>query len=379
MPILVVVVAAVGAGVYYLSRSKWEGGRSWAAFFTKGKDEGFSYKEIEILRNIAVKSNLEDPIALFWSQDQLDVCIRAIIRGIKMSGESEEWGTHDFLSKLYDYRKKIEMEKPKNKNGITNSRLIVEGQVLRVLVAGSGVFRSQVVKNTSQYMTISRPLNNKNSSMSDWEGARISIYFWRENDAGYVFDSDVEDEIFSKGVSSLKITHSDALFRTQKRRSVRVKMNKAAFLYLVHEGDSPNRLETQPGLKCFLEDISDTGCAVTVGGKADSGMRVKVQFSLDNAPICMTGTVRSTGFSEDTNRSVLRIEAENLPLATRNRILGEVFGMASDGEDEELPFRDLDEEAATIGAQSPAGNTAPQFAAFENADRADRERETADI
>ena len=353
MPILIVVVAAVGAGFYYFSHTKWEGGRNWVPFFNKGKEEGFSYKEIEVLRRLAVQCRLADPIALYWSQDQLDVCIRAMVRGIKMSGESEEQGTHDFLSKLFDYRKKIEMEKPQNKNGITNSRLMTEGQVLRVLVSGSGVFRSQVVKNTSQYMTISRPVNNKNASMSDWQGARISIYFWREDDAGYVFDTDVEDEIFSKGLSSLKIAHSNSLFRTQKRKSVRIKMNKAAYLYLVHEGEPAHRLETDPGLKCYLEDISDTGCAVTVGGKADSGLRVKVQFSLDNAPVCMTGTVRSTGFREDTNRSVLRIEAENLPLETRNRILSEVFGMATDGDDEELPFRDLDEEAASIGAQGP--------------------------
>ena len=380
LPIVIVVAAALGAGIYYFSRSKWEGGKNWVTFFAKGKEEGFSYKETEILRNLALQCNLDDPIALFWSQDQLDVCIRAMVRGIKISGENEEQGTHDLLSKLYDYRKKVEMDKPRNKNGIINTRQISEGQVLRVLVTGTGVFRSQVVKNSSQYMSISRPVNNKNSSMSDWQGVRISVYFWRENDAGYVFDSDVDDEIFSKGISSLKIAHSDSLFRTQKRKSIRIKMNKAAFLYLVHEGEPPHRLETVPGLKCFLEDISDTGCAVTVGGKADSGLRVKVQFSLDSAPICITGTVRSLSYREDTNRSILHIEAENLPVETRNRILAEVFGMASDGEEEELPFRVLDEEAANIGAQSPVHAFHEAVNSIENNAPANNgTRETADI
>jgi c-di-GMP-binding flagellar brake protein YcgR len=262
-----------------------------------------------------------------------------------MSGESDDTGTQDFLSKLYDYRKKIEMEKPRVKNGISSSREISEGQPLRVLVTGTGVFKSQVVKTTSQYMTISRPTSNKVQSGLSWNGLRISVYFWRADDAGYVFDSQVEDEVFSKGISSLKISHSDSLFRTQKRKSVRIKLHKSAFLYLRAEDEAPGTIEAAPGLKCFLEDLSDTGCAVTVGGKAAAGLRVKVQFALDNTAVSMSGTVRSVDFREDVNRSILHIEADSLPLETRNQILGEVFGMLPEEDEDELPFRLLDEEA----------------------------------
>ena len=107
-------------------------------------------------------------------------------------------------------------------------------------------------------------------------------------------------------------------------------------------------MEAAPGLKCFLEDLSDTGCAVTVGGKAVEGIRVKVQFALDNIPVCITGTVRSTSFMEDINRTVLRIEAEPLPLKVKNHILSEVFGMLPDDDEDELPFRVLDDEVATL-------------------------------
>ena len=359
MPILVVVIVALGIGFYALSHTKKEVGGNWVSFFAKGKETGFTFKEIETLRNLAVQCNLDDPVSLFWSQEHLDACIHSFVRALRMSGESEDQGTQDFLSKLYDFRKKLEMEKPHIKHGITNSRQIGEGQNLRVLVPGTGVFKSQVVKNTSQYMTISRPVNNKNSSAHTWQGSRISVYFWRDDDAGYVFDSDVEDEIFSKGVSSLKISHSESLFRTQKRKSVRMKMQKAAFLYLASDDDPPHRLEIDPGLKCFLEDLSDSGCAVTVGGKADSGLRVKVQFALENTPISMTGVVRSTSYREDTDRSVLHIESEALPLETRNHILGEVFGMITVQDDDELPFRVLDDEAASFDAKGSDGSNEP--------------------
>jgi c-di-GMP-binding flagellar brake protein YcgR len=350
---LIFVIAVLAVVMLIVSRPKKDKG-SWVQFFAKGKDAGFSFREIELLRRLAVKCDIDDPVSLFWSQNQLDICIRSMVRNIRMSGESDDTGSQDFLSKLYDFRKKIEMEKPRIKNGISSSRQISEGQPLRILVTGTGVFKSQVIKNISQYLTISRPTNSKVPSGFSWNGVKISVYFWREDDAGYVFDSGVEDEVFSRGISSLKISHSDSLFRTQKRKSIRIKLHKSAFLYLLKENDEPGKVEVVPGLKCFLEDLSDTGCAVTVGGKAASGLRVKIQFALDNAAVTMSGTVRSMDFKEDVNRSVLHIEADPLPLETRNQILSEVFGMLPE-EDDELPFRLLDEEAEGITGQNTQG------------------------
>ncbi|MDR1900538.1 MAG: PilZ domain-containing protein [Treponema sp.] len=352
---LFVVVAVLGVVMFIISRPKKEKQASWIQFFAKGKDAGFSFKEIELLRRLAAKCNIADPASLFWSQNQLDLCIRSLVRSIRMTGEDEDQGSQDFLSKLYDYRKKIEMEKPKVKKGISSSRQIGEGQYLRILVSGTGVFKSQIVKNVNQYLTISRPVNTKIPAAFSWTGTKISVYFWRENDAGYVFDSEVQDEVFSKGISSLKIAHSDSLFRTQKRKSVRIKLHKSAFLYLMGPDEEPGRLEVSPGLKCFLEDLSDSGCAVAVGGKAQTGLRVKVQFALDNTAVSMSGTVRSVEFKEDVNRSVLHIEAEPLPLEIRNQILGQVFGMLPE-EEEELPFRILDEEAEGMSVQGAGGD-----------------------
>jgi c-di-GMP-binding flagellar brake protein YcgR len=336
--------------VIYLavSRPKKEGGGNGVQFFSKGKEAGFSLKEIEMLRQLAIQCGLEPPHSIFESQTQLDKCIQFMVRSIRMSGGGEERGTSDFLSKLYDYRQKIEIGKNHAQNKIAHSREISEGQTLRVLVVGTGVFDSQVVKNTSQYMTISRPVNDKKPSSMAWTGLKIAVYFWRADDAGYVFDSEVLDEVYSLGIPSLKIAHGESLFRTQKRKSVRTKMNKAAFLYLVPSDEPSHKLEAAPGLKCFLEDLSDTGCAVTVGGKAVEGLRVKVQFALNNIPVSITGTIRSTNYREDTSRTVLRIEAEPLPMEIKNHILSEVFGMLPDDDEDELPFRVMDGEMAAL-------------------------------
>jgi c-di-GMP-binding flagellar brake protein YcgR len=279
-----------------------------------------------------------------------------------MSGESTDPLMQDFLSRLFDFCKEMGMKSADKKASITNSRQIGEGQPLKVLVQDKGIFKSEVVKNIGNYLTISRPSNPKVATAPQWHGMRISIYFWREDDAGYVFDTEVVDEVFSKGISSLKVAHNDALFRTQKRKSLRVKLRKPAFVYLVNDSD-PHRMERSPGLRCMLEDISDTGCAYRVMGQAPVGQRLKVQFSLDRIPICMPGTVRSIDYNHDANISLLHMEADPLPLYVRNHILCEVFDMLPDDDDDELPFRVLEEEADPMSAPMPSPVPEPAMAA----------------
>ena len=347
MPLHVVLVALMaGFSLFLLFSLKDKKRAVWVQFFAKGKDEGFSMKEIELLHKLAVKSELEEPTALFFSVDRLDSCIKSLVRNIHLSGTENNKEEHDFLSKLYDYRKKIEMEKPGNKHGIVNSRQIAEGQHLRVMLKDWGVFKAQVMKNSTQDMIISRPVSDKIELPSNfsWQGEKLSFYFWRVEDAGYTFEATVQDEIYTKGISSLRLSHAESLARTQKRRSIRVRMNKPAYLYPIMNEDEAAKPEAVPGLKCMLDDLSDTGCAVSVGGKATTNMRLKVQFVLSNSVVCMSGTVRSLQYKEDQKRSLVRIESDPLPIETRNLVLGEIFGMLPE-EDDDLPFTTLGEEA----------------------------------
>ena len=339
---------------FFFLRGKKEGSGNWVQFYSKGKEAGFSMRELEQLRRLVVNCNINDPVSIFTSQKSLEVCIRSVVNAVRMSGESEDPGIQDFLSRLFDYCKEIGMKNSDRQSTITTSRQIGEGQTLRVLVPGTGVFRSEVIKNFGNYLTISRPVSPKNPINMQWYGLKISVYFWREDDAGYVFDTEVTDEVFSKGISSLKVAHNDSLFRTQKRKSLRVKIRKPAFVYMVNDLD-PHKMERAPGLKCMMEDISDTGCAFRVMGQAHSGLRLKVQFSLDEIPVCIPGTVRSVEYRQEVNISLVRMEADTLPTITRNRILCEVFNMLPE-DDDELPFRVIEEESGAVPSQAEDAN-----------------------
>jgi len=311
-------------------------------FTNRSREAGFTTKEAEVLRRLAVYSGFDEAISIFSNTDRFDTCIRLLIQETKVSDKADGYEPQDILVKMYNYRQKMEINGPMDRKAIANSLEIKNGQALKIFVEGIGVFKSQLVKNTNGYMTVSRPTNSSNASVKEWRGQKVSVYFWMEDDAGYVFDTDVTDVVYSLGILSLKISHSFSLSRTQKRRSVRAKVNMPAFMYLVNEDEPYHQIESSPGLKCLLEDISDTGFAIAVGGKANSGLRVKIQFELNSVAICMSGTVRSAVYCKDTDRSVLHIESDPLPRDVRNQILGKVFGTSA--EDDDLPFRILDEE-----------------------------------
>jgi len=332
---------------------------NWLQFFSKGKEAGFSIRELEQIRRLVTNCNIDDPVSIFTSQKNLETCIRSVVNAVRVSGNSEDPEIQDFLSRLFDYCKQLGIKNSEKRSIITTSRQISEGQVLKVLVPDIGVFKSEVIKNFGNYLTISRPTNQKMTSHMQWQGLRISIYFWREDDAGYVFDTEVTDEVFSKGISSLKVGHNDSLFRTQKRTSLRVKLNKAAFVYLVNDMD-PHKMEKAPGLRCMMEDVSDKGCAFRVTGTAPVGQRLKVQFSLDHVPVCIPGTVRSVDYQQESNISVIHMEADELPISTRNHILCEVFDMLSEDEDE-LPLRVIENEIERTPVANESGGRTEKF------------------
>jgi c-di-GMP-binding flagellar brake protein YcgR len=325
--ILIGIVPVLGLMVLLLHYPHGETKRTGVSrvqFYSKGKAAGFSPKEINTLKNIARQSVIGDYTTLFQSPEQMDACIRTLVRTIRASGD-EDPVKQEFLTKLYEYRKKIEVDTPKP--GITSSREIAEGQTLRVVINNAVVYQSRVLKNNYQYILIIRPVNPKITTSLSWVGQKLSIYFWKEEDAGYVFDCDVLDEVYIKGAVALQISHSDSLFRTQKRKSVRLRTHKTAYLYILNKNDVSNKQETVPGLKCYVEDLSDTGCSVTIGGKAVRDMRVKLQFELDKKAFSMSGTVRSVEYNEETNRSLLHIEADPLKPESKNSVFGELFGM----------------------------------------------------
>jgi c-di-GMP-binding flagellar brake protein YcgR len=320
---LLLIAAAVA-----LLRRAGGGSFPWLQFYAKGKESGFTFREVNMLRKVAVENRLKYPTSLFWSIGQLDRSIKGMINKFRSQGIVNDAGPAEFLSKLFDFRKNVEFDLPKYKLGLRTTRRLPQRQRITINVPGVGTYNSQVVENLRRYMAISYPEGPKPPRDFTWRGQRVNVYFWRQDDAGYVFESKVLDDFLDRQYPILHLTHSDALVRSQKRRSVRITTNIPARLYpLRNISEAGESRETTRGLRCRIRDLSEDGAALLIGGRAKTGMAVKFQFSLGKSVVVMSGTVKGINYNERRNQSMLHIQAQPPSLPVKNRILTYVYNL----------------------------------------------------
>jgi hypothetical protein len=328
--ITLIIITSVSGIIIFAAKKAGKSKVSWMQFYAKGKEAGFSNANIRLLKDLAQRSGIEHPAALFWSQARMDDCIKKFIHGIKQKKTEFTSENQEFLAKLYDFRKKMEMNRPIYKNGLTSSRHIDPLQSVQVVVANTGVFKSKVVNNTSAFISIERPNISALPVNFSWKQKRVSLYFWRKSDAGYCLETNVIDEVFINDPPLLTLSHSDNLIRTQSRKSLRVKTRRPAILYSVDDGAPTLKPELTPGVKCEMEDISDSGCAVIIRGMFSQSRRVIVQFVIDSTPLSIGGVVRGIEYDEEKQKSLLHIESDLIPVSVKNKIFSVMFGMIDD-------------------------------------------------
>jgi c-di-GMP-binding flagellar brake protein YcgR len=334
MPILVIIVLALGAVVLALF---WLGGdRSpWLQFYARGKASGFSLAELNYLKGIALETKLTDPLSIFWSDKSLDKAIKRISARKRAEGLDKDPETLAFMTKLYDYRKRIEFEHPRYKSGIKSTRSIAPGTKLRVLVERQGVFNATVFQNSQQSLVISQPSGRRLPDGFEWIGKRLSIYFWRAEDAGYVFDTYVMEQGTDGRVPVLHVGHTDVLFRTQKRKSVRAKSKIPAYLYVLRRVEGAyEKPERTPGMRCVIENLSEDGAAVFIGGRAKPDMNIKLQFHLGDVQVVMSGTAKGVEYDAEKNQSLIHVQALPPSPRMKNIILSYVYNVFEDEEQE---------------------------------------------
>ena len=322
---------------------------SWFEYYAKGRESGFTFRQAKDLKDLAQVAGLSDPTEVFWSLKALDKVIAAITRSRNASPKGLERETEHLLERMYEYRHRMEFDQPKYKMGIKSSHQLAANQRIRILVHGVGVFNSTLIDIHARYLVCTYPIGVKLPAGFSWKGRRVSVYFWRHEDAGYVFDTYVIDDLRIRSVPVLHLAHSEALFRTQKRKSVRARSRISAYLYILKRVEGAyEKPERDAGLKCVVQDLSEDGFAVMIGGKAKPGIFVKVQFFLGDDQVVMSGTVKGFDYWPENNRSLVHVEAvrpsPRIPNLTRSYV---------------HPSRASDPDAAGGGGEVFASLSAP--------------------
>ena len=299
-------------------------------FFATGFDSRFSFSEISLLWRTAVVCGVDDPLSLFWSMPTLSRCISEIKSGADRAGKTGDGGMQRLLSKLYSYRTHIESA-ASEKRGLSSTRAFESGLRLRIVLAGKGVFASKIVNNARE-LTVSLPTQNGQMSVEgkDWIGKSISVYLWRTGDARYIFDTTVIGNGVFFGKAVLYLKHTEKLLRTQKRHAVRTKCNMYASLFIIKDKVIDyNIVETQPGYRCLIEDISESGAMVRIGGKGVPNIQLKLQFTIEGKLIIMFGVVRTVEYNSNIDQSRLHFECVHVEPQMKNQILSFVYNIMS--------------------------------------------------
>jgi hypothetical protein len=293
---------------------------------------------------------------------QMDTCIKNFISGIKQNKTEFSSENQEFLAKLYDCRKKIEMNRPIYRNGITSSRDIESLQAVQIVESDAGVFKSKVMFNETAFICIARPDSSAFPPDFSWKYKKIMLYFWRTNDAAYCMETRVIDDVLNNDPPILKISHSTQLVRTQNRKSPRTKTHIAARLYNAGNSDVPEKPTVMPSTKCHLVNISDSGCCVAIDGKVSAGIRVIVQFVIDEMPLTINGMLRGVNYDEANNTSFLHIESDIIPINAKNKIFNVLFNIHGEDSNDES-YENTDDKITGVQGQSSVGGMVAETSA----------------
>ena len=356
LAVIIIILVLIGlASLYSIFKSKIQ-------FFITGLDAGFNIADLILLWNVSQICELDQPTSLFYSLPALTKCMSQITNQAASEGTDKSPRIQLILSKLFDYRTKIQNESD-NKKGLQTSQSLEKGQKLRVILPGKGVFTSEIVNN-GNLLVISIPKQKNLIPIpgEQWVGKTISIYLWRKGDARYVFDTVVTQQGLFLGKSALYLKQSSNLIRTQKRKAVRIKCEIYGNLYFIKKGknDNPQTIETKKGYRGLIEDISESGALIRIGGKGVANVKIKLQFPINNKLIIMIGVIKNVDYNEAQKQSLLHFECNHIDPIMRNDVLSFVYNMLPQNEKEVLEALEQTEEESENESECKKADSSEQ-------------------
>ncbi len=340
------------------------------AFFSTGLENQFKFGEVSTLWRLAKHCDLEDPMALYVSVPALNRCISDVITKSRHNGTENSFKIQNFLSKLYKFRTRIALVAD-GKRGLESTKSLQKDQRLRIILPGKGVFFSRIL-NSGHEMVISLPRQDNIIKYrgEEWVNQDIHVYFWRKGDAGYVFDTTVVKSGIFLGQEALFIRNSSELLRTQKRQSIRCECKIYAQMFMIKTATPDfNAVDDDGGFKCLLEDISEDGALIRIGGKGRNNVQIKLQFTLDEVFIMMFGVIRSVEYNAAMNQSRLHFECTHIEPAMKNAVLSFVYNVIPQEQKEmhealagtEEDMKEAGDTEETLNQNLPEGMEVPVF------------------
>jgi len=263
---------------------------SSAVFRRAGKAVGLGPAHIALLEQLVRMCKVRQPLLVYTSAGLLDDTLKKGLYSLDSARDLAEDEKERRRTLIFQI-KQITERNGRRGSVLRSTTFLRPGQPLTITPEGAPPFASKVISNMKDFLTVSAPAQPAGTDTRWMRGTKLSVYFWRENDAGYSFESKVLGYDTVKGVPSVLVQHSRTLRRSQRRASRRRELMRPCFYYPIKivETGTGRKVERKATVEQNLRtlgtivDLSSGGCAIQTLNPFDRGKLVMVEFEIDRA------------------------------------------------------------------------------------------------
>ncbi len=308
---------------------------SSSVFRRTGRALGLPATHVEALEALVLATKVRQPFLVYTNAGLLDDVLRRGLFSLENSRTLTE-DQREVRKATYFQIKQILEAGARRPVGVKSTHILKPGQSLTVTVEGGGQYPSKVVSNMKDFLTVSAPPAAAQGTTRWVRGTKLSVYFWREGDAGYAFASKILGYDTVKGIPCILIQHGKAVRRQQRRRNRRKPIMRPCFYYSIRldqtgQGRKAARkavLENRLGSLGTVVDLSGGGCAVQTLTPLDPGKLVMIEFDIERAaPVRAFGKVKWVRRMK-TRGGVMHVMFTNVTRRHLNRIFAFVYDFA---------------------------------------------------
>jgi c-di-GMP-binding flagellar brake protein YcgR len=256
-------------------------------FRKMSRDIGLDKPHTEMLEYLVRVCKVKQPFLVFSNAGLLDDILKKGIYSLEQDRKLSPEQKQARLSTLYQTKQLIERNS-KRGVGIKSTNLLKSGQVLMIHPESGGQFPAKIISNMRDMLACSVPKDQASHPQRLKKGARVSVDFWRESDAGYSFTSKVLGYDNIKGIVSLLIQHAKTIRSEQQRKFRRRTLHRPCFFYpveIIQQGTGRRSVrkavvQSHQRLLGNLLDISAGGCSITSLSPLKNGQLLKMEFEL---------------------------------------------------------------------------------------------------
>ena len=333
--ILVIVVIVIGIGLFIAARRGGSGSRKkgggtsgagWHSFNQMAKLRGLNKDEAALLRKLVVTYKISKPSLIFTSMNILDSCIQRQVRKLSLQeirGESKE----DLINRYYRLRNKV--VRNRDVRGLSTTRAVPIGARMRVAVQNYGQYSVQVNQNEEDFLGINIPVLPPGKFVP-WNKKKVKCFYWKEEDASYVFETKVIDVIVTDEIQSICLKHVDTIARSQKRlyprKSVRLPVYFSRVRVVAEGGKKKAIVDRRDTHWGTIIDISVGGLSIETAIPVNRNNFIRVEFELrEDYKMVAFGKVKRIEKNTARNTWVMHIQFTKIEKKDRNEIFSVLY------------------------------------------------------